>query len=216
MFKNKYTWKLLLIILIATCATQVEAGEKVQDIVKKLKKRYEKFASLQADFTQTTVWALAGDEQSVRGKFLVMGNDKYRVETEAQTIVTNGKDVWTFSHEKNQVVINSLSGAGQNKTPRDMLIHYTKEFDARLDGEHLFNKTKCYKVIFTPRDEEAFVVRTSVLIDKKTNLALRIEQEDINENITRYELENYKIDLPLKKTIFQFKIPADAEVVDMR
>lgn len=216
MFKNKIKIVLTVCIIFLTGAASVYAGEKASDVVKKLRKRYENFKTLQAYFKQTTVWALAGDEQSISGRFFVMGKDKYRVETDAQIIVADGKNVWTLSKEKNQVVINKLAKASRNQMPRDLLVKYTREYNAKLNGEKIYHKNKCMEIVFTPRDEEAFVVKTQVLVEKKTNLAMRIEQEDINENITRYELSDYKIDQPLDKSLFLFQIPLDAEVVDMR
>ena len=212
--KFKFFNSSLLILLIGSSA--IFAGNKASDVVKKLRKRYENFKTLQASFTQTTVWALAGDEQSISGRFFVLGNDKYRVETDAQIIVSDGKTVWTLSKEKNQVVINSLSKSSRNQMPRDLLVKYTREFDAKLMGEKIYKKNKCLEIIFTPRNEEALVVKTQVLMDKKSNLAMRFEQEDINENITRYELSDYAVDQQLDKSLFSFQLPPDAEVVDMR
>ncbi len=216
MIKNKYTCSIVTVFLSLLCAGHIFAGEKAGDIVKKLRKRYENFKTLQATFTQTTVWSLAGDEQSVSGRFFVLGDDKYRVETEAQIIVADGEKVWTYSREKNQVVINALSKSSRNEMPRDLLVKYTREFDAELKDEKMYHNRKCFEIKFTPRDEEAFVVKTLVLVEKKSSLAIRIEQEDINENITRYELSDYKIDQPLEQSLFHFKIPPDAEVIDMR
>ena len=211
-----HNYTVFMLTLLFALTTQTLAGDDVGDVVKDLKKRYEKFNTLQATFTQTTIWALAGDEQSVSGKFYASGKNKYRVETDAQTIVTDGKTVWTYSKDKNQVVINSLSEAEQSRTPRDLLVKYTNEFDAQLAEEKIFHGIKCHEVVFTPRNDEAFVVKTRVLVDKKNSFALRIEQEDINENVSRYELDNYEVDKPINNSFFQFEIPAGAEVVDMR
>ncbi|KAA3656511.1 MAG: outer membrane lipoprotein carrier protein LolA, partial [Calditrichaeota bacterium] len=178
--KNQFSlqkYAIFVLSILFALTTQSFAGEDVDDVVKDLKKRYEKFKTLQATFTQTTIWSLAGDEQRVNGKFYASGKNKYRVETDVQIIVTDGKTVWTYSKDRNQVVINALDGAGKNKTPRDLLIKYTNDFNAKLDGDKIFHGRKCHEVVFTPRNEDAFVVQTRVLVDKKNQFALRIEQE---------------------------------------
>lgn len=67
-----------------------------------------------------------------------------------------------------------------------------------------------------PCEEDAFVQAVTAWIDKTTYLAPRIEQVDIIDNKTVYLLKNAQCNAPLADGLFSFKIPDDAEVVDMR
>jgi len=208
------------IIFLAACflaaprpATSASDANK---IVKNVRKKYDKIKSLAVDFVQTIYWSLADEEQHVTGKLYLAEGNRYRVETETQTIVTDGKTVWTFSKDRNQVIISDLEHSKENPLPRDLLLRYTKESKSKLMGESKVDGVDCYELEFIPKQEDAYVLSTRVWIEKGKWLARKILQEDINENTTRYELKNFKINQPLPASLFRFPIPASADVVDMR
>ena len=131
-------------------------------------------------------------------------------------IVTDGTIVWTFSKDREQVIIDALSKSKENPLPRDILLKYTKDSRAVLLGETELGGTPCYQIKFQPKDEDSFIISTTVWVSKSNWLAIQIEQEDLNENITRYFLENIKVNSPLSDSLFSFQIPASVEVVDLR
>lgn len=192
------------------------AAENVKDIVKKLRDKYEKIQTLEADFVQTSIWSLAGETHRSNGKIYIAGGNRYRVETDLQTIVTDGKTVWTYSRDSRQVLIDNLSHSRENPLPRDVLLKYTKDADAELLGETKIAGVTCYKLKFVPKDQESYIVATTVWVDKKSWLAVQIEQEDFNENVTRYELSDIHLNETLPDTLFTFSVPEGVEVVDLR
>lgn len=202
--------------LAVAAAMPVAARTDADEVVKKVRERYEQIKSLRVEFVQTIYWSLADEEQQVRGTLYLSGQDRYRVETDNQIIVTDGKTVWTYSKDRKQVVISLLGKSEDNPLPRDLLLQYTRNYRYTLRGEAEIDGKPCYEIEFTPRDEDAFVVRTRVWIDKNSWLALKIEQEDINENITRYELRAFQLNPPLDSKLFSFTITDEMEVVDMR
>lgn len=211
--KNLLRLSITLLLLFPSHALP---GDKAEDIVRKVRKTYEQIRTLQVDFQQTIYWALAEEKQQYTGRLYLADKNKYRVESDAQTIVTDGTNVWTFSKDRNQVIINRLAQARENPLPRDLLLQYTKEYRASLKGETDIGGMPCYEVEFTPRKADAFIIRTKAWVMKNNFLVSRIEQEDINENITSYTLSNFKVNPPLPDTTFTFQVPADAEVVDLR
>lgn len=192
------------------------AGDDVDKIVKKLREKYEKIQTLQAEFVQTSIWSLAGEQHQSEGKIYLAEKNKYRVETDPQLIITDGNIVWTFSKERDQVIIDDLSKSKENPLPRDILLKYTKDSRAELLGETEIGGTPCYQIKFQPKNEDSFIISTTVWVSKADWLAIQIEQEDLNENITRYFLKNIKVNSPLSDSLFSYQIPASAEVVDLR
>lgn len=203
-------------LLLAAGAATAIAGEDANEIVGKVRKNYEGIKTLQVDFVQTIYWALAEEKQTFTGRLFLAGERKYRVESDAQTIVTDGTTLWTFSKNRNQLIINQLAQSKENPLPRDLLLQYTKDFRASYKGETEIGGTPCYVIEFSPRESESFITRTKIWVMKHSMLVARIEQEDINENITRYDLSNFSINPPLPNSLFSFQTPASAEVVDLR
>ncbi len=192
------------------------AQEKAEDIVAKIRQTYEKLESLKGEFEQQYTWSLAGETQTLNGTLYLKKGDRYRVETPNQMIITDGKIVWTYSLDKKQVLIDRLEKSKENPLPRDLILKYTRDFKAKLLRSEKIGAVDCYVLALTPRDEDAYVQSVTAWIDKTSYLAPRIEQIDINENKTVYLLKNTQRNAPLADALFSFKIPDDAEVVDMR
>ncbi len=192
------------------------AQEKAEDIVNKIRQTYEKLESLKGEFEQEFTWALAGETQVLNGTLYLKKGDRYRVETPNQMIITDGKTVWTYSLDKNQVFVDNLEKSKDNPLPRDLIIKYTHEFKPKLLRSEKLGAIDCYVLALTPRDENSFIRSVTVWIDKSTWLAARIEQVDINDNKTAYVLKNAQRNVALADALFTLKIPAEAEVVDMR
>ncbi len=214
--KLNVTIPLIPLLFLALANTPAHAGKDADEIVRKVHKNYERLKTLQVDFVQSIYWSLAEEEQQVEGKLYLSEGNRYRVETDNQIIVTDGKTVWTYSKDRHQVIINHLATSKENPLPRDLLLKYTRDFKAKLIGEIKINDRPCYEIEFVPKSEDDFIVRTRIWVDKKRWLALKIEQEDINENITRYVLKNFQINQPLDAKLFTFTITEDMEVIDLR
>jgi chaperone LolA len=189
---------------------------QAENIVRKVRETYEKLESLKGDFEQQYTWSLAGETQELHGTLYLKKGDRYRMETPNQLIVTDGKTVWTYSSDKNQVFIDNLEKSKDNPLPRDLLIKYTRDFKPRLLRSEKVGASDCSVIALTPRDENSFIRKVTAWIDKSTWLAIRIEQIDLNDNQTIYTLKNSLRNIQLPDSLFTFRIPAATEIVDMR
>jgi len=192
------------------------AADKVEKVVKKVREKYEKLDDVDIEFVRTTIWSLADEKYKTDGKLYISKKNKYRVETTAQTIVTDGITLWTYSVENNQVIVNDLDKAEENVLPKEVLLKYTKDSKPELIGEKEIGGMPCIGIKFTPEDDDEYISSTIAWVNKKTHLALKIEQEDINENITIYELTYHNFNTPHPASLFEFSIPANVEVIDLR
>lgn len=191
--------------------------ENADKIIARVRTTYEKLEALSADFQKDYTWALAGETQTMTGKLYLKKGDRYRIETEAQTIVTDGKTVWTYSADKQQVFIDNMTKSQENPLPRDLLIKYTNDFKAEYVRSEKFDQSDCHVVRLRPRQEDdSFAKSVTVWVDKKNWIAVKIEQVDLNENMTVYKLQNFAINPALADQLFAFKIPDNVEVVDWR
>ncbi|MEK7728320.1 MAG: outer membrane lipoprotein carrier protein LolA [candidate division KSB1 bacterium] len=192
------------------------AQENANKILSKVRATYDALESLSADFEKEYTWALAGETQSLSGKLYLKKGDRYRIETENQTIVTDGKTVWTYSADKGQVFIDNMEKSKENPLPRDLLVKYTSDFKAQYLRSDKLGAVDCHVLLLTAREEDAFAQSVVVWVDKKTFVALQIEQRDLNDNITVYRLQNLALNAKLTEQLFTFTAPNDTEVIDLR
>lgn len=209
----------LLSFLISLCFVSSTAGadsKRAKEIVKKVQKRYKELQSLKANFEQEFTWQLAGETQTVKGLLYLSAGNHYRIETDTQTIVTNGTTVWTYSEPDNQVIIDSMDKSQENPLPKDLLFQYSDDYNPALTGEERINGEKTYLLQLLPKDEDAFIKSMTIWVDASNWLTIKVEQVDINDNINTYIIGNIKENLPLEDSLFNFEIPPDSEVVDLR
>ncbi len=204
-----------LLVLLSSISSSF-AQENANKILSKVRATYDALESLSADFEKEYTWALAGETQSLSGKLYLKKGDRYRIETETQTIVTDGKTVWTYSSEKSQLFIDNMEKSKENPLPRDLLVKYTSDFNAKYLRSDKLNETDCHVLLLTAREEDAFAQSVVVWVDKKSFVALQIEQRDLNDNITVYRLQNLALNAKLAEQLFTFTAPSEAEVIDLR
>src|SRR5512142_548916 len=90
-------WSILLALLLAAVGTQAFAEETAQDILNQVKKKYDTIRDAQISFTQAVKFPLAHVEQKASGTLVMKKENRYKVEMEGQTIVTDGTTVWSYS-----------------------------------------------------------------------------------------------------------------------
>ena len=207
---------LLAATVMLTANRAAVAQENPDKILKKVRENYEKLESLTADFEKNYTWTQVGETQTLSGKIYLKRGDRYRVETGLQTIVTDGKTVWTYTPSKQQVYLDKMEGSHENPLPRELLAKYATDYRARYLRKDVLDGVSCHVILLTPRDENAFVESVTVWVDANQWLTVQVEQVDLNENLTVYKMSNLALNEKLSDHLFSFEIPKDVEIIDLR
>ena len=147
---------------------------------------------------------------------LLLSGDKYRMEASGQTVICDGKTIWTFMPETNEVQVNSLDNKDEALTPSKLLSNYNTNFKSKLLNdkntdpgtvkiELVPNTIKNYNRAVLSVDKSKLQVKSFVIYDK-------------NGNIFTYTITRFQTDMPLGAADFTFdakKFPG-VEVIDMR
>ena len=185
-------------------------------IVRNVEKRLASAKIMKVSFTETYIWTMTGEEQSLKGELILSDDDRFRVTTDDQIIVSDGKTLWTYSKPSQRVLIDVSEDSDDALYPSKILFRYTKDYDVRLMGDDTVLEKSCYVLEFQSSTGEDYFPRAMVWVDKNEWVPLKVEQIDLNDNRTIYLLENIIFDEAVSKTDFQFIIPDDVEVIDMR
>lgn len=204
------------VLLLHPTGSPAAGKGNAKEIIKKVQKKYRELRSLKADFEQEYVWELAGETRTVHGTLYLKSGDKYRIETENDVVVTDGKTVWTYSKANEQVIIDRLQSSDENPLPADLLFKYSEEYNPHFVAEEKLDGKKAFKLNLVPKDEEAFITSVQIWVDAKSWLTVKVRQVDINENVNTYFLRNAQQNIELEESLFNFQIPPETEVVDLR
>ena len=192
-------------------------AQDVEDIIEDVQETYDDVDDMSATFKQLESFKITGSVNETTGKIYIKGGIMYRFESEDQTIVTNGKTVWTYNAISKQVIIDNVRKDSGALLPRDMLFKYPKEYYSTLLKEEKINGIKMYILKLDPKDNiHGYVKSMKIWVDDDNYYIHQIETTDLNDNISKFEITNIKVNNDLKDDFFTFKPTQDMQVVDMR
>ena len=205
-----------LVLLAANDSVLAKKKIAAKQILEKVHQKVESIKTLEADFEETFHWVMIDEKQTFSGKLYIGEGDKFRLQTAEQVIVSDGKTLWTYDAGKKQVLIDIVNQSSNDLLPRRLLLKFQKDYRAKLIKEETIGGRPCYVLNLISESEDVFIPKMTVWIDKQTWLTKKLRYEDVNQNITTYRLGKIKINSSIPKGIFQYKIPPNVQVIDMR
>ncbi len=202
---------LVLVILLFSGGVGPAGAITGEEIVTKVVNKTKKARDLSVSFEKSFYWKLAGETQRLKGQFYLKKPRKLRLETEEQTVVTNGDTVWTFVPENKQVIVSSWE---QWQDPLTQLLKYTESYQATYVEMEKVQKSECYLVQLFPEQEGEEIVQIKLWVDRRKWLPRKLEYLDLNGNITSYLL-SIKVNSDFRDSFFEFTPPKGVETVDM-
>ena len=188
----------------------------VKEITDRMQKKYESIQDASARFTQHVRFGFSKMEQSFAGTLKMKKPRRYRVETEYQTLVTDGTTVWSFSPVNKQVLIDRYKETPDSFTPEQFLLNLPSNYYATL----LQPETGTAKTVITlklvPKDDQSFIKSMKVWVDEGSWVVKKVEMLDVNDTEKTYTVQEIKINTNLRDTTFVFTPPVGTEVVDLR
>lgn len=200
----------LLLTFVVWAKTDADA------ILSKLQKKYESISDASVTFTQIVRFGVTNAEQSFTGKLLMKKEKKYRLELEQQTIVTDGKSVWSFSKLNNQILIDKFKEDPRSFTPDRVLVNVPNEYNSLIIGSEKLKNRETTIVKLIPKSTSSNIKWMKVWADTDDWLMKKIQVLDISENLMTYFVEDLKLNSGLADSTFQFDIPSGVEVIDLR
>lgn len=205
--KDNY-WVLIPAIMLLAL-TAVGQAYAQQTAFGKLKQRFDDGEIFNAEFTHQYIDSYTQDTVASKGTIWV-GEDKYKVRTQNQSVVVDGKTSMVFDDSRNRVIMSKYEPAEDDFAPSRILngadSTYTMESQERRDG----------KVYISLVSEDPFTVFKNVKITLNGNLTpLEIFAKDQADNLITTSFKEGSF-VPPKQDMFHLDYPEGAEIVDMR
>ena len=203
-------------LLCLFCMPALGAAIGSQEIIRNVEQKLTEKQTVTARFEELYVWKLTGEKQTIKGEFDLKGESRFRITTEDQLIVSDGKTLWTYSKPAGRVLVDRIENAENDWLPQKLFLKTRKEFRHRLSGEETLQGRKCYVIDFDAEKEDSYITKMKVWVDAESWLPGKIEQIDISRNKTVYTLSDIKTGMELEDSLFEFKPPENAEIIDLR
>ena len=192
------------------------SSTKLDEVVRKLQKRYDATADFTADFSQAVEVATLGKtlESSGRVFFKRPGRMRWEfLEPEKQTIVADGQTLWVYQPEHHQVLKAPFRAAFQSATPISFLFgvgDLSADFDPSLVVPR-HEKTLRLKLV--PKQDRQIGILV-LEVNRDTYDIVGAEVTDPLGNVTRLAFFNMKRGIGLEDSRFTFETPPGTDVVE--
>lgn len=199
-------------ILLFTICAFAQNDNKAQAILKEVADATKKHNTIRIEFTYKMENAAQKINDSYKG-VLVSKGDKYKLTVSGQDVISDGKTVWTFLKDANEVQVNNAGEDADAITPNNLLSAYTKNFKAKLIKESATEQI----IELTPVQKKNFN-KVKVVIDRNKKMINTLSIFDKNGSVYSYIVNKMDVNQNFYDNMFTFK-PADhpgVEVIDMR
>ena len=202
----------------ALAQTEDITAKKAKEILRKVSAKFKSFKSLKATFV-ITIENQKDKSSDVQKGTIQLKGDKYRLNVAQQDIVSDGKTVWTYMKDANEIQVNNVTKDTNAITPANFLTLYEKGFLFKFIGEEK-DKGMVYQLVeLVPVDpKKKSVVKVKLKISKKDQLVYSARLIDRSGTVITYNVEKFMPEAASSDSIFTFntKNYPGAEVIDLR
>lgn len=197
-----------------------DASAKAKKILDEVTAKTKKYTSINAHF----IFSVENKDKKVNekqeGDIMVKGN-KYKLVLKNQTIFCDGKTIWTYLKDANEVQINSVSQREEEDkiTPNNIFTIYEKGFKYEFVKEEGKGAAAVQVINLFPLDPKKKAYHTATLyIDKTKKQINKIVVKGKDGNISTYTVKNFKTNENLADDMFAFNKAnyPGVETVDLR
>lgn len=197
-------------------AGTAQAQNNSQKILDELANRTNSAKNIQVGFSYEMENTEADIHEATEGSLVVSGN-KYLLKIAGQEIICDGKTIWTYIADADEVQINEVDEE-ESFSPTKLLSSYTDDYDASLEKEYSENGRKYYLMKLKPKDKDSGFDYVHLKIEKEKMQLAAFILYDFDNNVFSYIIKEYLTDIALDENAFTFdetKYP-DVDVIDMR
>ena len=200
--------KILMLCLFTPLAVFAANGDELTNLLNQMQ-------TMRASFTQTIYDNEGKAVQKSAGKLALDRPGKFRWEVRSpapQIIIANGKRLWIYDPDLQQVTIRSLqSGAGD--APALLLSHQSSALESTYKIETRNDSSALRWFILTPKQKDNMFASVKMGFDAHKQLKEMLLQDQIGHS-TRVQFAKIEVNIKLSPTLFTFKAPAGTDVID--
>lgn len=208
-----------MVLLISSSVVIAQKNDPAaKQVLDAVSAKFKTFSSVQAGFAYK-VENGAGKALSTKNGTVWMKGNKYKVSFGGQDIFSDGKTVWNYDKNSNEVTINNVDASGSTLTPQKLFTNfYDKDFLYLLNGEKKVGGKTLQEIEMTPTDKSKAFHKVYLQVDKTAKTIYSTKVLENGGNRYTYTVSTMKTNAPLADNQFVFdksKYPG-VEVVDLR
>ena len=213
-----FAWAVMLIGLVAIEGTEAPAKKiTAEAITKKMQQRIDKVGGLSAEFSISTYMAALEQNRESSGRlYILRKKSKLRLERADQTIVSDGKSVWTYIPANQQIIVMPAEDSKAGIRPDEFLFFYTNQYTHTLIGDEMIDGVVHYELHLKANTVLADFPELRIWVDSGEWLTRRVLYADDMGSETVVQFTHIRLNPDLPSGTFTLSAPEGVEVVDLR
>lgn len=195
---------------------QPAIDKTAKTILNEVSNKTKSYKSIGIDFSYSSEGSKDKKNEIMQGKIILNGA-KYKLEIPKQHIFCDGKMVWTYLKDANEVQINNVDNSEESITPTSILNIWEKGYKYKFIKEEIQAGTTVEIIDLTPlKGKNYYKVRLTIDKLKKQVMRLSVYNKDGGTNT--YKIIKFVPNAPVNDAMFVFNKASypKVEVVDMR
>ena len=211
-------WAVMLIGLMAIEGMEAPAKKiTAEAITKKMQQRIDKVEGLSAEFSISTYMAALKQHRESSGQlYILRKKSKLRLEQADQTIVSDGKSVWTYIPVNQQIIVMPAEASKAGIRPDEFLFFYTNQYTHTLIGDEMIDGVVHYKLHLKANTVLADFPELRIWVDSREWLTRRVLYADDMGSETVVQFTHIRLNPDMPSGTFTMSAPEGVEVVDLR
>jgi len=220
--KKQHIFALSLLTSVLWC--QPMMAQDLETIVDNVQQHYEQTNDIQANFTQLSLIKSLGQTKESGGLVFFQKPGKMRweyTEPSQQLLVSDGKTLWLYVPDDEQVIVQEAEEAYGSKTPITFLSgmgklqndFYMKLLPPQTDQDVLVDG---HRLELLPKQPQPDVAKLILTVDKENFQIIHTAVYDPYGNITDVYLQDIEVNFGLPEELFTFEIPDGVDVIQQK
>lgn len=188
-------------------------AQSAESFLNGVREKYRTVKSLSADFEQNT-GGNSNTAGTVKGKFYYQQKNKFIVEFENQTIISDGNTIWNYNKKSKQVIISSAAEESPFLSIDRLIYDYPSQ--CTVNVEKGSGKDSGYTIMrLVPKKDDIPFKNIKVWVDRNY-LVRKLELINLNGLIFSIGFSGIELNKNFTKMNFVFNPPKGVRVIDLR
>ena len=205
--------KITTILLLAISSTLFAQDQVAKEALDKLRTTTNSYKNMTIAFDFIIENKSQNIKETQQG-ILVLQEDNFRLEMDAQTIINDGESQWVYLADMNEVQIMEHDPE-EEMTPNKLFTIYENGYKYTYVGASS-EKGKRLQLIDLFPEESGEFMKINIAIDAAKNEIYRIRMHDKNGGTYTYLVNSFKSNTTIKPFYFDTVKQQGVEVIDLR
>ncbi|NTV13687.1 MAG: outer membrane lipoprotein chaperone LolA [Desulfobulbaceae bacterium] len=206
-----------VLMLLLSCSDAGAAAISAEDIARKLQETYEKSATFQADFTQTSSLQQSRRQRNGEGSMIIAKPGLMRWDyrqPDKQVFLCDGQTMSMYFAQAAQMMVMPAKEYLQSDVTYAFFLgtgDILRDFEPRLPkADYCCGESPALQLF--PRLEHGQVEHLDVWLDERS-LVRRLKIADHFGSVTELNFTNIRLNQKIDRNVFKFTPPANTEIV---